>query len=303
MWKLTLYRASKAGAKNFMRNGWLSIATTSVIALTLFIISVLLSLIFVANLVLGQIQDKISVNVYFKSETEEKNILMIKDDLESMAEVKKIDYTSREEALGLLEEKHRSNRVIIDSLKELKENPLEASLSIKVHDPDKYELIENELLAGKHKDYISKMDYSDHKGEIDRLNKIIKTIRQGGLIAVAIFVAVAILVTFNSIRLTIYTYKTEVEIMKLVGASNWFIRLPFITEGVLYGIFATLVVGGIWYPLASSFTQFFANAGFQVDASQLLYQNLIYVVSIQLLTGIFLGVISSFIAIRRYLKT
>jgi len=212
---------------------------------------------------------------------------MIKDDLESMAEVKKIDYTSREEALGLLEEKHRSNRVIIDSLKELKENPLEASLSIKVHDPDKYELIENELLAGKHKDYISKMDYSDHKGEIDRLNKIIKTIRQGGLIAVAIFVAVAILVTFNSIRLTIYTYKTEVEIMKLVGASNWFIRLPFITEGVLYGIFATLVVGGIWYPLASSFTQFFANAGFQVDASQLLYQNLIYVVSIQLLTGIF----------------
>jgi len=75
MWKLTLYRASKAGAKNFMRNGWLSIATTSVIALTLFIISVLLSLIFVANLVLGQIQDKISVNVYFKSETEEKIFL------------------------------------------------------------------------------------------------------------------------------------------------------------------------------------------------------------------------------------
>ncbi len=302
MWKLTLYRAVKAGTKNFMRNGWLSIATTSVIALALFIISFLLSLIFIANLVLGQIQDKISVNVYFKTTAEEKDILKIKENLESMAEVKRIDYTSREMALSSLEEKYQNNEVIIDSLKELKENPLEASLSIKVYDPDKYELIESELLAGAPKEYVSKMDYSDHRGEIDRLNKIIKSIRQVGTVMVLIFVAVAILVTFNSIRLTIYTYKTEVEIMKLVGASNWFIRLPFITEGVLYGIFATLVVGIIWYPLAGYFAPFFASAGIQIDTMQLLYQNLALIIIIQLFTGIFLGVISSFIAIRRYLK-
>ncbi|MEA3273038.1 MAG: permease-like cell division protein FtsX [Patescibacteria group bacterium] len=303
MWKTTLYRAVKAGAKNFIRNGWLSIATTSVIALTLFIISVLLSLILIANLVLEQIQDKISVSAYFETNTSEQMISKIKKDLESMDEVKRVDYTSRGDALGSLKERYHGNAIIMDSLKELKENPLEASLSIKVHDPSKYEIIENELVAGKYKDYVSKMDYSDHKGEIEKLNKIINSIRKTGAIMVLIFVIIAILVTFNSIRLTMYTYRTEVEIMKLVGASNWFIRLPFITEGVLYGVFAALVVGIIWYPLAHYFTPFFANAGIQIDTVQFLHQNIVYIVGIQLLIGVLLGVTSSFIAIRRYLKT
>ena len=302
MWKTTLYRAVKAGTKNFIRNGWLSIATTSVIALALFIISVLLSLIFVANLVLEQIQDKISASVYFKTNTSEQIILKAKGDLELMAEVKGVDYTSRGDALGLLKERYHSNDVIMDSLKELKENPLEASLSIKVHDSNKYEIIENELAAGKYKDYVSKMDYSDHKVEIDKLNKIINSIRKTGVIMVLVFVIIAILVTFNSIRLTMYTYRTEVEIMKLVGASNWFIRLPFITEGVLYGVFAALTVGIIWYPLARYFAPFFVNAGIQINTVQLLHQNIVYILGIQLLIGVLLGVISSFIAIRRYLK-
>jgi len=117
MWKTTLYRAVKAGTKNFIRNGWLSIATTSVIALALFIISVLLSLIFVANLVLEQIQDKISASVYFKTNTSEQIILKAKGDLELMAEVKGVDYTSRGDALGLLKERYHSNDVIMGFLK------------------------------------------------------------------------------------------------------------------------------------------------------------------------------------------
>jgi ABC-type antimicrobial peptide transport system permease subunit len=167
---------------------------------------------------------------------------------------------------------------------------------------NKYEIIENELAAGKYKDYVSKMDYSDHKVEIDKLNKIINSIRKTGVIMVLVFVIIAIIVTFNSIRLTMYTYRTEVEIMKLVGASNWFIRLRFITEGVLYGVFAALMVGIVWYPLARYFAPFFINAGIQINTVQLLHQNIVYILGIQLLIGVLLGVISSFIAIRRYLK-
>jgi len=101
--------------------------------------------------VLEQIQDKISASVYFKTNTSEQIILKAKGDLELMAEVKGVDYTSRGDALGLLKERYHSNDVIMDSLKELKENPLEASLSIKVYDSNKYEIIENELAAGKYK--------------------------------------------------------------------------------------------------------------------------------------------------------
>ena len=303
MQKTTLLRAVKAGIKNFFRNGWLSIATISVIALSLFIMSMLLALIFTSNKILGDIQDRIDVSVYLKADVLEEQILKIKSDLELMPDIKRVEYTSKESALNALKEKYQNNGVIMDSLRELKENPLEASLNIGVYDPSKYESVENELIAGKYKDYVSKMDYSDHKREIERLNKIIDSVRKIGSIIFLTLVVIAVLVTFNSIRLTIYTFRNEVEIMRLVGASNWFIRLPFITEGVLYGLFAALIVIISWYPLASYLTPFFTSSGVDIHPVNILNQKIVYLLGIQIATGMLLGAVSSLIAIRRYLKT
>ena len=302
MFDVSFMRAVKAGIKNFFRNGWLSISTTSVMALTLLIASVLLALMLVSGHILAEIQDKISVSVYFYPETPLEKIMEIKENLELSSDIKEVDYTSRDDALGALKSKYENNDVIIDSLRELNENPLEASLSILVHDPSKYESLENELVAGKYKDYISKMDYSDHKGEIEKLNKIIVSIKSAGLIIISILIVVAILVTFNSIRLTMYTYRNEVEIMRLVGASNWFVRLPFITEGVLYGIFAAVIVTVLGYPLVSYLAPFFQNSGLEVNPMTLLNQHLFLVIGFELFVGIILGSLSSFLAIRRYLK-
>lgn len=302
MFKLSLYRGIKAGVKNFTRNGWLSLATTSVIALALFIVTFLLSLIFLANFLLREVQNKIDVSVYFTSETPEEKIFEVKHELELMSEVKEVRYVSQDAALELLKEKYQNNEIIMNSLRELKENPLEAALSIKVYDSSKYELIENMLIAGKYKNLVSKMDFSDHKQEIERLNKIIYSIRKVGVIVVVILMIVAVLVTFNSIRLTIYTYRTEVEIMRLVGANNWFIRLPFITEGILYGASAALLTMLIFYPLAGYLSPFLTRAGLPLSPMSFLAQNMLLILSAQILVGIILGATSSLIAIRRYLK-
>lgn len=302
MWKISFYRGIKAGAKNFMRNGWLSLATTSVISLMLFIMTVLLSFMFVANLVIKEIQNKIDVSVYFSPTTPEDKVFEVKKNLELMAEVKEVNYVSRDMALGILKDKYENNEVIMNSLRELKENPLEASLNIKVYDPSKYESIENMLIAGKYKNYVSKMDYSDHRQAIDRLNQIIYSTRKIGMIIVGVLVVVALLVTFNSIRLTMYTYRAEVEIMRLVGASGWFIRLPFIVEGILYGFFAALLTMFIFYPLTNYVTPQLGKTDFPANLSEILDQNFFIVLGTQLLVGMLLGSLSSLIAIRRYLK-
>jgi cell division transport system permease protein len=295
-------RAVKSGFKNFFRNGWLSLATTSVMALALFIISFLLSLIFVSNRVLAEIQDKISISVYFNQTASEEKIIEIKGVLEKMAEVKGVTFVSSDKALEVLKEKYQGNEIIIESLRELGENPLEASLGIKVYDTGKYEFLENNLLAGKFKDYISKLDYSDHKKEIDRLNKIIVSVRKMGIFVSLLFVIIAVLVTFNSIRLTMYTHREEVEIMRLVGASNWFIRLPFIVEGVLYGAFGSLVVFCVLFPFANYLTPFFLGSGANLNPGNLLRENFFPIFFLQMFIGVALGGISSVLAIRRYLK-
>ena len=302
MFKISFYRGIKAGVNNFFRNGWLSLATTSVIALALFIVTFLLSLIFIANYLLKEVQNKIDVSVYFTSETSEEKVFEVKKELELMAEIKEVHYVSEDAALGLLKEKYQNNEIIMNSLRELKENPLEASLSIKVYDSGKYELIENMLVAGKYKSYVSKMDFSDHKKEIERLNGIIYSIRKVGAVVVIVLMLVAILVTFNSIRLTIYTYRTEVEIMRLVGANNWFIRLPFIVEGILYGTSAALLTVIIFYPLAGYLVPFFIRSGVSMDLAGFLGQSFVYILGIQIFSGVVLGAASSLIAIRRYLK-
>jgi cell division transport system permease protein len=302
MWQLSAIRAIKSGVNNFFRNGSLSITASGVMTLTLFVISFLFFLIYASNQVLEDIQNKIGINVYFKTDISEERIKEIKQELENLEDVEEIKYTSKEEALENFKERSKNNDVIMSSLDELSENPLEDSLSIKAKDSNRYVNIENEILTGDYMAEISKIDYSEHKNEIDNLNKIIASTKKGGFIMGGILIIISMLVTLNSIRLTIYTYKNEIEIMKLVGASNWFIRLPFLTEGVLYGVFGSLFVIIIWYPLSLFLSPSFLDAGISVSPLTFLNQTIIFFLPFQILLGAILGAISSYISIRRYLN-
>jgi len=299
---LTFWRGVKAGIKTFFRNGWLSVATISVIVLTLFIINIVVSVTFVSQKTLEDVQNKIDVSVYFKGESSEDDIQELKGVVERMPGVKEVNYTSKDEALSTFKEKHIGDDVILQSLEELG-NPLQPSISIKMENPDDYQEILNKVNAAEYKDIISDVDYySGKKAVIERLNNIIRTLRKVGAVIIAIFAAIAVLVTFNSIRLTMYTYQREVEIMKLVGASHWFIRLPFLTEGVLYGFFAAWVALLLFYPLVYFTSPFLVSTVSTVDFVGFLNQYSYGVIALQLASGMILGLISSFIAIRRYLK-
>jgi cell division transport system permease protein len=188
------------------------------------------------------------------------------------------------------------------SLDELGSNPLWASLVVKANNSGDYEAIVSQINQSSFKDDVSRVNFEKNKEIIDKLNSTITEVKKIGMALVILFGFISVLITFNTIRITIYTHKNEIEVMRLVGASNNFIRLPFIFEGIIYAIIAMIlstafVLGTLQFVLPHITT---------IISSQVLLgvftHNLPAIIGLELVVSIFLGVISSMIAIRRYLK-
>lgn len=299
---LNIRRIIKAGLQDFWRNGWLTAATVSVMALALSMVMGLLLLSVLTEALISNLENKIDVAVYFNPGTEEIDILKIKNDLSALSEVKNIAYVSEEEALARFKERHKDDPVISQALEELDSNPLEASLNIKVKDTSQFPTIVSFLEKTDYEAIVSKVNYYENKDVIARLTAAISAIRKSGGVISIVLAVIAVLVAFNTIRITIYTLKDEVGIMKLVGATNWFVRGPFLVAGALYGVVASLATMFIFYPivfvLSPAMGRFFPGT----DLLAYFQHNFLTLWLILLVTGVILSVVGSIIAIGRYLK-
>jgi cell division transport system permease protein len=298
----TLIRILKFGFQNFARNGLLSATTVAILVLALLVFNGLLAFGVVANSAVGSLQDKIDISVYFKSGVAEDKIFELERALEELSEVKGVEYVSQEKALTIFKEQHDGDAVITQALDELQANPLLASLNVKAKDPNQYPTIAGYLETANLSEIIEKVTYAQNKVAIDRLASIVNTLRSAGL-ATALFLAlVAILVTFNTIRLAIYSNREEIGIMRLVGASNKFINGPYIVTGIIYGVLAGTIGGLIALPLilvVSPHVNVFIP---ELSLSAYLAGNVPYFILYQFGFGIGMGAISAAIAVRRYLK-
>lgn len=299
---LSLSRTFKSGLTHFYRNGWLSFAVISILILTLLIISLLIVLSISANLVIKNVEDKVDISVYFKSDVDESRIMEFRSQILSYREVKSADYVSKERALSEFKAKNADNQIILQSLEAIGENPLNASVNIKAISPDKYDVIAKAIENSEYKNDISRINYAKNKIVIERLNMILATARKTGFVLVALFSLIAVLITFNAIRITIYAHRQEIEIMRLVGASNHYIRLPFIFEGIIYGATAAIIVTVLLFPIIKIVAPMIVGQISVKDVQSDFMHWFWLIFLIQLLTGVGLGTISSLIAVRRYLK-
>ncbi len=297
----SLIRITKSGCLSFWRNKWLSVATIIVMSLAIFGITNLLLVNVLIESLITNLEDKIDISVYFNLGTSEEQILATRDNLIGLSQVKSVEYISNEEALNNFKEKHQDNQVLMQSLQELETNPLEAALNIKAQITSQYESIVNFLEKEEYQEIIDKVNYQENRSIIIRLSSITTTIRQVGFIILSILAILAILVTFNTIRLTIYSSRKEIKVMKLVGASNWFVRGPFVVEGTLYGIVAVVLTLAVIYPLlwylSPKITAYLPGT----DLFYFFQTNFITLLLMQLAIGILMGTVSSLIAVRRYL--
>lgn len=300
---LKLWRTFKEGLQNFFRNGWLSFATVSILTLSLFIVS--LSFLFGAttHFVLQNMREKVSVSVSFNPDVSEERIIEIRNELSKYKkEIASVEYISRDQALKSFLEESGNDPVIAKAIEEIGENPLLASLTIRSAHPEDYEVIVNQIQNSTFQNDISRINYAKNKKIFERLERINQTTEKAGLILGSIFTFIAILITFNTIRITIYSHRQEFEIMRLVGASDTYVKMPFVFEGILYGLVAALVTVVFLFGIAYYIAPLTQGAIPQGNFMGLYLGYFWTTLGGLLLLGISLGVLSSAIAIRRYLK-
>lgn len=290
------------GWQGFVRDRSATSAALIVMSIVLFLVSSLIMIRGFGNFLIISLQERIDISTYFKETATEGEILQLKDELARLPEVKEVQYVSKEEALKRFREKQQDNEVVMRSLEAVGGNPLSASLSIKAWNPQSFERITGFLANSPFFSVISSVDYEDRGSLIARAGALVNGI-QAGVLATSIAIgAIAVLIAFNTIRLTIYNAKAEIGVMRLVGAANWFIRGPFLMQGILVGIFSTIIAQLLLAPVAyflsgdlESFTQGFNLWNFYKA-------HIALTLGLQLAAGIGLGILSSAIAIGKHLK-
>jgi len=299
---LIIGRTFKEGVSNFIRNGWLSVAAVTVMFLSVFVIGMLFVLVVTSNNILKTVEDRLNISIYFKSDATEDQIMQVKNELAGNSDIKSIDYISKDQALALFKQNNASTPDVINALDQLGDNPLPASLAITANDPSRYETIYNGINNADFKDEVSKVSYDKYKDVIDGFDHTVSQFKKIGLGFALIFTIISILIIFNTVRITIYTHRDEIEVMRLVGASNMFIRLPFIFEGIIYGLIAMIASTLVIFILFQMTASHFVNPLLADNVSQSFKSSFWELLGVELLSGMLLGVISSMIAMRKYLK-
>lgn len=302
---LTAARITKTGLHNFARNAWLSTAATAVMTITLTLVAVSYVATVALNSTIKGVVEKIDVSVYLKDSATPEQITALKAKLEQTDNVEGVTLVSKQDALKQYREQNKDNPKLLEAVTET-DNPLPASLQIKAEDPNKLDPITAVVNQPEFKPLLAEREpisYSgDRKATIDRIIQTSNFFKATGLAASVVFVIISTLIIFNTIRMAIFTRREEIEIMKLVGATNWYIRGPFIFEAALYGIIAAFIAIAFTYTVILNGAPRLGNYVDTGIVVRLLQDNVILVVVSLLALGILIGTASSVVALKRYLK-
>lgn len=292
----------KLGLVNFWRNGWLSFAATFIMTLTLLTISIFLIFNLVINETTSAIKEKIDLSVYFQDNASDDQVQQLKLSLKSRNDVTGVNYISKDEAFSRWKDMQKNEK--IRDLVTAENNPLPRSLEVKAVSPESLDGIASFITTSQYNSFIRKISYQENKDIIQKLINITSFSRKMGLILSSIFMIISILVILNTIRLTIYTRGTEIEIMRLVGANDIFIRIPFIIEGLLYGFFATIIsLFLIWLGLhlvSPMISRYLGDVS--LDLEGFFVGNLPWIALMELVVAVFVSTVCSLISISKNLK-
>lgn len=299
-------RIFNSGISLFKRNGFLGLSSVSITVVTLTVILALFFTQAILDASLRAIESRVDVTVFISDSATDTQIEDAKRNLESKPEVKSVRFVSKEEALVEFKDRHKSDELTLQALDELSKNPLPASFVIHAKDTSQYEsmiasLEEDSTYLSANSSFISSVNFHRNKQVIDRILVLRDGVNKFGYTLTLIFIVIALLVTFNTVRLSIYSMKDEIEVMRLVGARAAFVRGPFIVTQGFYSIIASIITLfiflGVTYILRDSLTIFFG-----VDLFKYYIQNIIQIALIVFVSSLLLGSVASFVAVSRYLK-
>jgi len=300
---ILIKRMFRAGWQIFSRDKEVALATVFILFLAISLVSSLFLFTNLSNFIITSAQEKIDISVYFKEEADEDDILGIKKEIAKFPEVKEIEYVSPDQALAEFVERHEKDPTLIESIEEIGRNPFLASLTIKAWEPSQYGAVSSFLETADFQDLIEKIDFYERKSIIERVSSLSSSAAKIGIFVSIVLMLIAILVAFNTIRLSIYNSSEEIKIQRLVGASNLSIRGPFLVQGAISGLIATLICFLLFALLSWSLNSSTESFFYGFSLFNMFVSNFWVLLFLQLITGISLGTLSSSIAIKRYLET
>lgn len=303
---INLKRVIKFGFASFWRNHWLSLAAALVLALTLITISLSIIQNIDISRAISSIKNSLNMTVYFDDAVPEDQVQNIKIKLSLRSDIQSIQYISKDEALKIWQTRPTSSQ--IKSLITPQSNPLPRSLSIKANDPSSLDSIAQYLQQPQFKGQITRVSYEDNKKIIQDLIAKNKTVQKTGLVSSITFTLISLIVLINTIRTILLSRREEIEIMRLVGAPNLFIKGPFVVESVLIALLASILsivflILGVVYnlPIIPSFiSSYFGSSAAGIDT--LVTNNMIYIFLAQFAVAFILIIITTLFSMRKYLR-
>lgn len=299
---LKLWRTWKEGFQYFIRNGWLTFAAVIILTLSLFVGAFSIIAATSAKSALNLKRESLSIAVSLNADTSEDRIREIEGNLKQYKEIASIQYISRDDALNELLARNGNDDIIKRAVDTIGENPLLPTLVIRATDPSHYELIANKLKDSIYQSDINRINYERNKKIIDRLSSASRTIDLVGFAVSSVLILVSFIITFYAILITIRSNRQEFEIMRLVGASNIYVRMPVIFQGILYGVIAAIlsfILLGIAFKFLAPHTTGLFTTG---TILSFYFSHFLPILAGLLGSGIALGVVSSEVAVRDTLK-
>ncbi len=302
MWTNTK-RIWRSGFINFWRNAVVSIASILVLTVSLLVIGGLLLGSAFLHSTLESIQSKVDISVSFTLDAAEADISALQTALKKMPEVKDVVYHSRDEELADFKARHADNALLIQSLDEVG-NPFGARIDITATDPGQYKAIaqflDSQNEAAGSNSIIDQVVYK--KDLVDKLIQVIDATQRVSVAIALVLILMSILVTFNTVSLTIYIAREEISVMRLVGASSSYVQGPFLVEGIISGVISAIIAAILLYPSALWLRGATSAVYGGVNLASYYLSNFGQIFLILLLSGIALGAVASWLAIRKYLK-
>ena len=305
---LTLYRIIRYGLENFMRNSWLSVAATAVMTITLLIVFIVASSKFILTDTVSDLGEKVDMSIYLKTDTTDEVGGELRAKVEELPSVRSAEYISAEDARDQTAQENKNDTAFLEAIKEAT-NMYPATLRVVVEDINDTSELENFVQNDEQvKEYLNK-DYApsfagERRDTIKSIGRVVGFIQQVGIGIGVVFVIISSLIIFNTISMAIFNRREEIQMMNLIGANKAFIRGPFLVESVIYGIIAALLASGIGFWGLYKATGVLASYEVSVQSTiDLFSKYAIIVVLATMLVGAAIGIISSALATRKYLRS
>ncbi len=277
-----------------LRRNWvMSAAAVATVALSLFVVGLFAFTAVTLNDLISRFEKQVEIKVFLNDSIDPNSVQKLQDEIYSWSEVEVVRYISKEEALERFKKQFRDQP---DLIKNLPGNPLPASFEIRLKDP---QLVDKVAVRFNGRKEVDTVEYG--KQVVERLFSAARVMRYAGLTFIFLLSFVSLVLIVNTIRIAIFSRRQEVVIMRLVGASNWFIRLPFVIEGCIQGISGAVLAAVGIYLLKSTF---FENIVAQIRWLPVRFENILFwqITLGLILGGLAIGALGSGIALRRFLK-